>query len=172
MVVYVHHPLANNYCYLHLVSYLPATTPWSSFAKRRNLPHNWMETGSSVFLQENKRDLSTLLLLLDLGCLQAVQAITLHFHLPFRLLSPRRCMFEIPAFLHSLQQTSNRASTQPVHWFQFARTISFRSAFCKNTYLGLSQAITSTMSTLGFWYFQRYFKIGTKKMVCLPLLTT
>ena len=97
MVVYIHLPLANHYCYLYLVSYLPTTTPWSSFAKRRNLPHNWMETGSSVSLRA-KREIYLLSVLLDLGCLQAVQAITLYFHLPFRLLSPRRCMFEIPAF--------------------------------------------------------------------------
>ncbi|KAF8958500.1 MFS general substrate transporter [Flammula alnicola] len=40
----------------------------------------------------------------------------------------------------------------------------FSFSFLQNTYLGLAQAITSTMSTLGFWYFQRYFKITTKKM--------
>ncbi|KIM46588.1 hypothetical protein M413DRAFT_259322 [Hebeloma cylindrosporum] len=40
----------------------------------------------------------------------------------------------------------------------------FSFSFLQNTYLGLSQAITSTLSTLGFWYFQRYFKISTKKM--------
>jgi len=40
----------------------------------------------------------------------------------------------------------------------------FQFSFLKNTYLGLSQAITSTMSTLGFWYIQKYWKIPTKKM--------
>ena len=41
----------------------------------------------------------------------------------------------------------------------------FEFSFLQNTYLGLSQAITSTISTLGFWYIQKYWKIGTKKMV-------
>ena len=41
----------------------------------------------------------------------------------------------------------------------------FSFSFLQNTYLGLSQAITSTISTLGFWYLQKYFKITTKKMV-------
>ncbi|KAF8633811.1 hypothetical protein AX17_004353 [Amanita inopinata Kibby_2008] len=40
----------------------------------------------------------------------------------------------------------------------------FSFSFLQNTYLGLAQAITSTMSTLGYWYIQRYFKISTKRM--------
>lgn len=40
-------------------------------------------------------------------------------------------------------------------------------SFLQNTYLGLSQAFTSIASTLGFWYIQRYYKINTKKMVCV-----
>ncbi|KAL1702447.1 autophagy-related protein 22-like protein, partial [Schizophyllum commune] len=40
----------------------------------------------------------------------------------------------------------------------------FEFSFLQNTYLGLSQAITSTISTLGFWYIQKYWKISTKKM--------
>lgn len=42
----------------------------------------------------------------------------------------------------------------------------FSFSFLQNTYLGLAQAITSTASTLGFWYVQKYWKISTKKMVC------
>ncbi|KAK2459947.1 hypothetical protein APHAL10511_008032 [Amanita phalloides] len=53
----------------------------------------------------------------------------------------------------------------------------FSFSFLQNTYLGLAQALTSTASTLGFWYIQRYFKISTKRMfivtnvftVCIPL---
>ncbi|PPQ90231.1 hypothetical protein CVT25_012987 [Psilocybe cyanescens] len=44
------------------------------------------------------------------------------------------------------------------------QNVKFSSSFLQNTYLGLAQAITSTMRTLSFWYFQRYFKISTKKM--------
>jgi len=46
----------------------------------------------------------------------------------------------------------------------------FKFSFLQNTYLGLAQAITSTASTLGSYYIQRYWKISTKKMVwSLPL---
>ncbi|EPS98776.1 hypothetical protein FOMPIDRAFT_1125798 [Fomitopsis schrenkii] len=53
----------------------------------------------------------------------------------------------------------------------------FQFSFLKNTYLGLSQAFTSTFSTLAFWWIQRHWKISTKKMfvvtnvvtICIPL---
>jgi MFS-type transporter involved in bile tolerance (Atg22 family) len=37
-------------------------------------------------------------------------------------------------------------------------------SFLQLTYLGLAQAVCSTASTFGFWYFQKYFKIRTKPM--------
>ncbi|ORX35478.1 autophagy-related protein 22-like protein [Kockovaella imperatae] len=42
-------------------------------------------------------------------------------------------------------------------------------SFLQSTYLGLSQAATSTFSCYAYWYFQRYFKIKTKVMfeVCV-----
>ncbi|KAK7696120.1 hypothetical protein QCA50_000763 [Cerrena zonata] len=45
-------------------------------------------------------------------------------------------------------------------------------SFSYNTYLGLSQAITSTISTLGFWYIQKYWKISTKKMFVVTNVVT
>ncbi|KAH0840203.1 MFS general substrate transporter [Lanmaoa asiatica] len=48
----------------------------------------------------------------------------------------------------------------------------FSFSFLQNTYLGLSQAITSTISTLGFWYIQRYWKISTKKMFVVTNVVT
>lgn len=48
----------------------------------------------------------------------------------------------------------------------------FQFSFLQNTYLGLAQAVTSTMSTLGFWYIQRYFKISTKRMFFVTNLFT
>jgi len=48
----------------------------------------------------------------------------------------------------------------------------FSFSFLQNTYLGLAQAITSTMSTLGFWYIQRYWKIPTKKMFIITNVVT
>jgi hypothetical protein len=44
----------------------------------------------------------------------------------------------------------------------------FSFSFLQNTYLNLTQAITSTIATLGYWYIQRYWKISTKKMVRHP----
>jgi len=44
----------------------------------------------------------------------------------------------------------------------------YQFSFLYNTYyLGLSQAVPSAISTLGFWYIQRYWRISTKKMVSL-----
>ncbi|RDB19866.1 Autophagy-related protein 22-1 [Hypsizygus marmoreus] len=48
----------------------------------------------------------------------------------------------------------------------------FSFSFLQNTYLGLAQAITSTMSTLGFWYIQKYYKISTKKMFIVTNVVT
>ncbi|KAF7302468.1 Autophagy-related protein [Mycena chlorophos] len=48
----------------------------------------------------------------------------------------------------------------------------FEFSFLQNTYLGLSQAITSTASTFGFWYIQRYWKISTKKMFVVTNVVT
>lgn len=40
----------------------------------------------------------------------------------------------------------------------------FSFSFLTLTYLGLCQAVASTISVLGFWYIQRYWRISTKKM--------
>ncbi|KAI0340791.1 MFS general substrate transporter [Trametopsis cervina] len=48
----------------------------------------------------------------------------------------------------------------------------FQFSFLQNTYLGLAQAITSTASTLGFWYIQKWFKIGTKPMFVVTNVVT
>ncbi|KAK7470043.1 hypothetical protein VKT23_001480 [Stygiomarasmius scandens] len=48
----------------------------------------------------------------------------------------------------------------------------FHFSFLQNTYLGLAQAITSTMATLGFWYIQKYWKISTKKMFVVTNVVT
>ncbi|KAG6330357.1 hypothetical protein ID866_8731 [Astraeus odoratus] len=48
----------------------------------------------------------------------------------------------------------------------------FSFSFLTLTYLGLSQAITSTISTLGFWYIQRYWKINTKTMFIITNVVT
>ncbi|PPR04640.1 hypothetical protein CVT24_011858 [Panaeolus cyanescens] len=48
----------------------------------------------------------------------------------------------------------------------------FEFSFLENTYLGLAQAITSTASTFGFWYIQKYFKITTKRMFVVTNVVT
>ncbi|GJJ14218.1 hypothetical protein Clacol_008480 [Clathrus columnatus] len=48
----------------------------------------------------------------------------------------------------------------------------FQFSFLQNTYLGLAQAITSTLSTFGFWYIQRYWKINTKPMFVVTNVVT
>ncbi|KAI0677634.1 MFS general substrate transporter [Trametes maxima] len=48
----------------------------------------------------------------------------------------------------------------------------FHFSFLQNTYLGLAQAIASTVSTLGYWYIQRYWKISTKKMFAVTNIAT
>lgn len=48
----------------------------------------------------------------------------------------------------------------------------FSFSFLTLTYIGLSQAITSTISTLGFWYIQRHWKISTKKMFVVTNVVT
>ncbi|OJJ85516.1 uncharacterized protein ASPGLDRAFT_45489 [Aspergillus glaucus CBS 516.65] len=45
-------------------------------------------------------------------------------------------------------------------------------SFLQITYLGVTQAVCSIVSTFGFWYIQRYFKISTKSMfLCTNLFS-
>ncbi|KZT71532.1 hypothetical protein DAEQUDRAFT_809849 [Daedalea quercina L-15889] len=48
----------------------------------------------------------------------------------------------------------------------------FDFSFLQNTYLGLAQAFTSTASTIGFWWIQKYWKIPTKKMFIVTNVIT
>ena len=69
--------------------------------------------------------------------------------------------FRIHLHSHAYMQGLNTTGTL----VSICQNDKFEFSFLQNTYLGLSQAITSTISTLGFWYIQRYWKISTKKMV-------
>ncbi|KAI9631126.1 hypothetical protein KEM48_013262 [Puccinia striiformis f. sp. tritici PST-130] len=51
-----------------------------------------------------------------------------------------------------------------------SNTVNF--SFLENTYLGISQAITSIISTLGFWYIQKNWKLKTKNMFVVTNLVT
>ncbi|TFK46944.1 MFS general substrate transporter [Heliocybe sulcata] len=48
----------------------------------------------------------------------------------------------------------------------------FHFSFLQNTYLGLAQAVTSTASTLGFWYIQRWGRVRTKRMFVVTNVVT
>ncbi|KAG7097537.1 hypothetical protein E1B28_004876 [Marasmius oreades] len=48
----------------------------------------------------------------------------------------------------------------------------FSFSFLQGTYLGLVQAVTSTISTAGFWYIQKYWKLSTKKMFVVTNVVT
>lgn len=48
----------------------------------------------------------------------------------------------------------------------------FQFSFLQVTYLGLVQGITSTVSTLSFWYIQRHWKITTKRMFAVTNVVT
>ncbi|CAK5263507.1 unnamed protein product [Mycena citricolor] len=48
----------------------------------------------------------------------------------------------------------------------------FSFSFLQNTYLGLAQSVTSVISTFGFWYIQRHWKIATKRMFLVTVVVT
>ncbi|KAG2357960.1 autophagy-related protein 22-like protein [Suillus spraguei] len=48
----------------------------------------------------------------------------------------------------------------------------FSFSFLQNTYLALIATTTSTISILAFWYTQKYWKIGTKKMFVVTTVVT
>ncbi|KAL4810299.1 autophagy-related protein 22-like protein [Aspergillus unguis] len=43
-------------------------------------------------------------------------------------------------------------------------------SFLQLTYLGLCQAVCSTISTFGYWYFQQHYKVTTKRMFMFLIL--
>ncbi|KAA1089699.1 hypothetical protein PGT21_027649 [Puccinia graminis f. sp. tritici] len=51
-----------------------------------------------------------------------------------------------------------------------SNTVNF--SFLENTYLGISQAVTSIISTLAFWYIQKNWKLKTKNMFVVTNLVT
>lgn len=54
------------------------------------------------------------------------------------------------------------ATTSTVVLILQAQAIEYN--FLKLTYIGIVTAVCSTFSTFGFWYFQKYFGISTKRM--------
>ncbi|KAH9921424.1 MFS general substrate transporter [Fomitopsis serialis] len=48
----------------------------------------------------------------------------------------------------------------------------FEFSFLQNTYLGIAQAFTGVVSTIGFWWIQKYWKISTKKMFVVTNVVT
>ncbi|KAG1873634.1 autophagy-related protein 22-like protein [Suillus subalutaceus] len=96
---------------------------------------------------------------LTIGWKQIWAALKTYKHLPYTFVY----LFSYFLLADGLNTTGTLVSVCQNDKFSFS--------FLQNTYLGLSQAITSTISTLAFWYVQRYWKISTKKMVCIATLS-
>ncbi|THV03366.1 hypothetical protein K435DRAFT_835935 [Dendrothele bispora CBS 962.96] len=97
---------------------------------------------------------------LTIGWKQIWEALKQYKRLPFTFIY----LFAFFLLADGLNTTGTLVSICQNDKFQFS--------FLKNTYLGLAQAITSTMATLGFWYIQKYWKISTKKMFVVTNVVT
>ncbi|KZT55433.1 hypothetical protein CALCODRAFT_437229 [Calocera cornea HHB12733] len=89
---------------------------------------------------------------LTIGWKQIWQACKQYRKLPYTFLY----LFSFFLLADGLNTTGTLVSICQNDLYQFS--------FLQNTYLGLAQAITSIISTGGFWYIQRYWKIKTKPM--------
>ncbi|KIM52630.1 hypothetical protein SCLCIDRAFT_1223571 [Scleroderma citrinum Foug A] len=89
---------------------------------------------------------------LTIGWKQIWAALKTYQHLPYTFVY----LFAFFLLADGLNTTGTLVS--------ICQNAKFNFSFLTSTYLGLSQAVTSTISTLGFWYIQRYWKISTKKM--------
>ncbi|KAF8437153.1 MFS general substrate transporter [Boletus edulis BED1] len=97
---------------------------------------------------------------LTIGWKQIWAALKTYKHLPYTFVY----LFALFLLADGLNTTGTLVSICQNDKFSFS--------FLQNTYLGLSQAITSIISTLGFWYIQRYWKISTKKMFVVTNVVT
>ncbi|KAG1815769.1 vacuole effluxer Atg22 like-domain-containing protein [Suillus subaureus] len=101
---------------------------------------------------------------LTIGWKQIWAALRTYKHLPTHL-----CICSPTFFLQTYCLTGLNTTGTLV---AICQNDKFSFSFLQNTYLGLSQAITSTISTLAFWYIQRYWKISTKKMFVVTNVVT
>ncbi|KAG2013133.1 hypothetical protein CC2G_010073 [Coprinopsis cinerea AmutBmut pab1-1] len=130
------HPLVNNYVLVLVNTYWVLTGIWW-FVFQQPRPGPRLQKGQSY---------------LTIGWKQIWMALKQYRQLPFTF------TYLVAFFLlaDGLNTTGTLVSICQNEKFSFS--------FLQNTYLGLAQAITSTASTLGFWYVQRHWKIPTKNM--------
>ena len=154
MVVYILNLSSRNRSTTERVySHLPTAAPRLPAAQRRALPDNRLEA--------------------DLVCSQAVQEAAVHLHLSLRILSTCQCTFlflllppsSMDVYWQYVLMSSRQGFNTTGMLVLLCQNDKFSFSFLQNMYLRLAQVITSTASTLGFWYIQRWWKISTKKMV-------
>ena len=54
---------------------------------------------------------------------------------------------------------------------QICQNVQFRFSFLETTYLNFVELGAATISVAVYWYMQRYWKIGSKKMVRLKAIS-
>ncbi|PSR81037.1 hypothetical protein PHLCEN_2v6568 [Hermanssonia centrifuga] len=152
-------PKVNNYVLVllgldwYLVVHLPATASRPTPTQGRALYYGWMEAGQTISYlnpRHSRSDADT----------QIWYALKQYKKLPYTFIY----LFAFFLLADGLNTTGTLVSICQNDKFQFS--------FLYNTYLGLSQAVTSTISTLGFWYIQKYWKISTKKMFVVTNVVT
>jgi len=102
----------------------------------------------------------------NLACNQAVQETPLYIYVSFCVSPPCRCgSLPNPLIIRWDWYCDHfRAWTQQGLLSLSVKMINLNLASSRTRTLGLLQALTSTVDTLGFWYVQKYWKISTKKM--------
>lgn len=159
--------ISSRYWLTAIYSYLPRAAPRSTFTQRWTLSNNWMETSLSRVIV--RFDLLTLLRygLHSINTRSFLTRLSTSLHSSFsRMYDP--CVFYKYCILKCNFQGLNTTGTL----ISICQNDKFSFSFLENTYLGLAQAVTSTASTFGFWYIQRYWKISTKKMFVVTNVVT
>ena len=161
-----YHPPQSRKFYRSAPSHIPAASARAKAARGGKPSHDWLETGTLpsalsfsvlisfsnqiwVALKQYKKFPHTFTYIFAYFLLADVRAV-LHMYVDAKL-----------TYSGNHDQGLNTTGTL----VSICQNEKFAFSFLQNTYLGLAQAVTSTASTLGFWYIQRHWKISTKKMV-------
>lgn len=140
-------------------SRLSTAPSWSSTSERRALLLYWLETGK-IYLDTTNSCLRFGQIWAALKTYKSLPNTFIYLLAFFLLADVRVCFHVRTACLLIALQGLNTTGTL----ISICQNDKFQFSFLQNTYLGLAQAITSTISTLGFWYIQKYWKVSTKKM--------
>lgn len=123
-------------------SHIPAAASWPVIAERRALHYCRMEAGIvSVLLHLTwcSEHVPT-----DMGCYETIQEAAIHIHISCRIFPACWCMRIRPSYRFNLivyQQGLNTTGTL----VSICQNDKFSFSFLYNTYLGLAQAVTSTI---------------------------